>query len=416
MTSDLQQLLDELYSLQRLGIKTGLEHTVQLLEACGDPHQDLNMIHIAGTNGKGSTAAFIFNILRSSEYKVGLYTSPHLIRFNERIRVDGLPIPDAVIVEFMDKYSDDIKKIESTFFETTTAMAFWYFAQQDVDIAVIETGLGGRLDSTNVIDPLVSVITSISMDHQELLGDDIKTIAIEKAGIIKQNIPVICSDQKETVKQVLTSKAKEMNADISFVKPIHDHSIDINGMTFMNNGQEFHIPLLGEHQLVNACLALKVINNCFNEIDPISIRSGFNNTQWPGRLQLLFKEPPVFYDVAHNEQGIEKILNTLSTLCDHKPIGLFALKEDKELQNIAKKIKNAFHRLLTIDDNDQLLMNKNILSEKLNNYGIDSTPVDNINSFHSMLTSDTPGVIFGSHYIANAIFEEFHFSFDTGVI
>ncbi|HJL63883.1 MAG TPA: Mur ligase family protein, partial [Candidatus Marinimicrobia bacterium] len=176
-----------------MGIKTGLEHTHQLLDACNNPHKRLKFIHLAGTNGKGSTATFIDSILRTSGLKIGLYTSPHLLRFNERIRVNGIPISDEKIVEFMQVFSVDIHRIESTFFETTSAMAFWYFEQEKVDIAVIETGLGGRLDSTNVITPEMVVITPVSMDHRELLGNDLKTVAKEKAGTIKENILVISS-------------------------------------------------------------------------------------------------------------------------------------------------------------------------------------------------------------------------------
>jgi len=199
-------LLKTLFNLQRLGIKLGLEHTFRLLDFIGNPQDDLTMIHVAGTNGKGSTCAMIASILHASGKNVGLYTSPHLIRFNERIRVNGYPIPDKKIIKFMKKVDPAIQKIESTFFETTTAMAFDYFMEQKVDVAVIETGLGGRLDSTNVIEPEVTVISHISMDHMNILGKDIEKIANEKAGIIKRNVPLIISEQMPIVKNILLKK------------------------------------------------------------------------------------------------------------------------------------------------------------------------------------------------------------------
>lgn len=416
MTSDIQPLLNELYNLQRLGIKTGLEHTFDLLDSCNNPHQDLKLIHIAGTNGKGSTAAFIFSILRAAGLKVGLYTSPHLVRFNERIRINGIPITDDNIVQFMKNHFEDIRRIESTFFETTTAMAFWHFAQQQVEVAVIETGLGGRLDSTNVIEPIVSVITPIGLDHQELLGDSLEAIAKEKAGIIKKEIPVVSSQQKEIVRTILESKAGKMNSNISFVEPPQTFSINLDGMTYLSGNKDISIPLLGKHQLVNASLALSVIETCFNSISEKDIGAGFKNTQWPGRLQVLSKDPPVFYDVAHNEQGIDKMMNTLAKLYDQKPMGVFGLKEDKELANISKKIKDKIHSLYIMDDNDQLMMNKHDLSKQLNQYGILSAPIKHVSEIRSKISKDRPSVIFGSHYMAEAIFKEFHFSFDTGVI
>ena len=194
--------LNVLFSLQRREVKLGLDHTYYLLDYLQNPEKGLKMIHIAGTNGKGSTAAFISSILIQKGYRVGVFTSPHLIKFNERIRVNGNFITDLEILEFLNKAKSAIKRIQSTFFETTTAMALSYFKSKDVDFAVIETGLGGRLDSTNVIKPLVSVITSISLDHMDLLGETVEKIAYEKAGIIKKNTPLIIGPNKKSVADV----------------------------------------------------------------------------------------------------------------------------------------------------------------------------------------------------------------------
>ena len=189
MAFSIDTILEELYSLQRLGIKIGLEHTFQLLDQIGNPHKKLRLIHVAGTNGKGSTCSILTKILIDHGLKVGLYTSPHLIKFNERIQINNCQISDEYIATFFNENRTKINNIEATFFETTTAMAFNYFQDQAVDYAVIETGIGGRLDSTNVITPKVCGITSISLDHMEILGETIEKIAIEKAGMIKEKVP-----------------------------------------------------------------------------------------------------------------------------------------------------------------------------------------------------------------------------------
>ena len=287
MHSDFQQILKELYKLQRLGIKTGLEHTERLLDACGNPHRKLKFIHVAGTNGKGSSCAMIFSILREAGLNVGLYTSPHLIRFNERIRVNGVPISDAAIVKFMDLFFDDVKTIESTFFETTTAMALWYFNNQKVDYAVIETGLGGRLDSTNVINPEISVITKVSVDHREILGDDIKIIAHEKAGIIKKGIPVISCSQSESVQSVFKEKARFVGTEIQFVKEPDHCEVSLEGTTFTWCNKIFTTSLIGAHQAVNASLGVAAARLLIHHITRSLVNKGLKRTLWPGRFQVL---------------------------------------------------------------------------------------------------------------------------------
>ena len=416
MKSDFQTLLQALFKLQRLGIKTGLEHTFQLLDTCSNPHQRLKFIHLAGTNGKGSTAAFIDSILRSSGLKVGLYTSPHLVQFNERIRVNGVPICNEKIVEFMQLYSDDIKRIESTFFETTTAMAFWYFEQENIDIAVIETGLGGRLDSTNVIIPEISVITPIGMDHCDLLGNNLKSIAQEKAGIIKENISVISGYQEKIVKEVLVEKALEMQTQVKFIKPPKKSTVTVDGTYFLQEEVEYHLSLMGEHQAQNASVAIEAVKGIGFSVKEEAIKVGIEKASWPGRFQVLSRDPFVIYDVAHNAQGIKAALKTYTNIFGKKPIGLFALKKDKKLELIVSCLHNQFETLFVMDDKNGLLMRANKLSMKLNTHGIMATPLDDIKGFTSYLDNDQSGIIFGSHYIAEAVFKHFQFSFDSGVI
>ena len=215
------------------------------------------MIHVAGTNGKGSTCAHISSILSTVGYKVGLYSSPHLINFNERIRVNGYPISDKEIAVFMQNIEPVINQLQSTFFEVTTAMALHYFRQQRVDIAIIETGLGGRLDSTNVIVPSITVITHISMDHMDILGEDLENIASEKAGIIKKGKPLVIANQNPIVKKILIETAKEKNAPVVELGQISKVIPNINGTQFTYDNERFFTPLIGNHQALNGALAIE---------------------------------------------------------------------------------------------------------------------------------------------------------------
>ena len=195
-----------LLSIETRGIKLGLQRTLKLMAACGNPQSDLPSIQVAGTNGKGSVSAILANIFKTSNYKTGLFTSPHLVKVNERIRINGNTISDEDIDVFIKTFKKQIEKTEATFFETITAMAFWYFKKENVDIAILETGLGGRLDSVSVCEPLATVITPISLDHVEILGETLSEIAFEKAGILKYNIPCISAKQKNEAKEILVNE------------------------------------------------------------------------------------------------------------------------------------------------------------------------------------------------------------------
>ncbi|MFC1536063.1 bifunctional folylpolyglutamate synthase/dihydrofolate synthase, partial [Candidatus Neomarinimicrobiota bacterium] len=338
-SAEFNQLLEDLYALQRLGIKVGLEHTQKLLEVCGNPQDNFESIHIAGTNGKGSTAAMIASILIKAGYSVGLYTSPHLIRFNERIRVDGVPISDGSIVEFMSQYNSAINEIKSTFFEATTAMTFDYFNKKKVDIAIVETGLGGRLDSTNVIKPKITVITSITADHTEILGDDLETIAFEKGGIIKNGVPLILSSQSKEVKNVLLEIADRKNSNVTYCNQNGIKNVNINetGTEFNWGGVNYETCLIGEHQARNAVLAIEATKIFSNRINSEIIINGLKKVKWPARLQKMHETLPIYYDVAHNPHGIQVMLDSLFTIYHDKPIGLIALKADKEIELIVPK-------------------------------------------------------------------------------
>ncbi len=414
-STEFEYLLDYLYNLQRLGIKVGLSHTRELLGRCGNPQDHFQSIHIAGTNGKGSTCAMTAAILMEAGLKVGLYSSPHLIRFNERIRVNGQPISDGEIVSFVELHKKDIDNIESTFFETTTAMAFDHFRNHHVDVAIIETGLGGRLDSTNVIDPTLTAITSISMDHREILGDDILTIAKEKAGIIKTDTPVLISNQEKDVKTLLTKTAESQNAPIIEVSISDDIITDKSGTTFCINKDQFTIPLLGVHQAMNGAMAVSIVKAFDSDISSELIQKGLNKTQWPGRLQLMSGSAPIFYDVAHNPEGIAAVLDMLNTLFNQRPIGLFVMKGDKESDLIVSAIQDQFEALIISGGAQYGLFTGDALGSVMKENGLTGFKINN--SFSDALDDviklsqkeDRPALIFGSHYVAKEIFDKFGF-------
>ena len=419
MTFSINTILEELYSLQRLGIKVGLEHTVQLLNEIGNPHKKLRLVHVAGTNGKGSTCSILTKILIDHGLKVGLYTSPHLKEFNERIQVNDCQISDKYIATFFNENRVEINKIEATFFETTTAMAFNYFKDQVVDYAVIETGLGGRLDSTNVIIPKVCGITSISLDHTEILGDTIEKIAIEKAGIIKQGVPILTFEQEPSVLEVLREAADNRNSNLDVIT---DSEIDIiksyvGGTIFNYSDLEFELPLVGDHQVKNCVLAIKIAKKLLGSLfDSSKVKKSVKTIKWPGRLEKI-KNKNMYYDVAHNVEGIRAMVKTISKSYPNKKIiGLFSLKSDKNIKAICNVIKNNFKTIILCHDKNEYLLKNTVLEKILNENNIRCFSVSSVEKGVEALegySDDYVKIIFGSHYIAEEVYTAVGKYFDT---
>ena len=414
---DFDSRLDYLYNLKRLGIKVGLEHTIELLKRCGDPQLHFKSIHIAGTNGKGSTCAIVSSILMEAGLKVGLYTSPHLIRFNERIRINGTQIDDDHIVEFIDSYQSDIDEIKSTFFETTSAMAFKYFSDKKVDVAVVETGLGGRLDSTNILSPDLTVITPISLDHREILGEDILMIGKEKGGIIKKGVPLVLAPQKEKVRSLLLKLAGDSGSVVNEVDPPTQVVLTESGTEFVAKDLSFKSPMIGWHQAINNSVAIEAARLFMPGLKKETVDSGLQKVKWPGRLQQLCPEIPLYYDVAHNVHGLHAILETIRRIFKQKPIGLFVMKGDKEIDMVGAAIKNQFEQLFISGAPEWGLLSGSQLSKKLSDVGLKGFEV--MEPFEKALdritkiakTTNHPTLIFGSHYVAKAIFNKFGFLF-----
>ena len=337
-------LYERLPMFQRIGstaYKRDLKNTHLLCEALGHPEKKLKCIHIAGTNGKGSSSHMLASILQAAGYKTGLYTSPHLKSFTERMKVNGKNCDETFVVDFVDRIRQTIEEIEPSFFEVTTVMAFDYFAQQKVDIAVIEVGLGGRLDCTNVIQPEVSLITNISYDHQALLGDTLHKIAGEKAGIIKKNTPVVVSQSQAEVMAVFQSKARETNSDIVFAD--RDWKAVLNGVSLSITGPEsktiridnFPLPGLYQEKNVPGVMAcLEILRTTGWKIPESAITSGLSKvvetTGLKGRWQQIGSKPTTICDTGHNPDGIRQVMQQILQMKFNNLTIIFGLVNDKD--------------------------------------------------------------------------------------
>ncbi|MBI4685439.1 MAG: bifunctional folylpolyglutamate synthase/dihydrofolate synthase [Nitrospirae bacterium] len=360
--------IDYLYGLQKYGVKFGLDNIRKLLSLFNNPQNKFRSVHIAGTNGKGSTSAMVASILQAEGFKVGLFTSPHLVSFTERIKVNNEEIAESDVVTLTEEIRERIREgidrdFSPTFFEFVTAMGFLYFNKQGVEWAVVETGMGGRLDATNVLMPQISVITNISYDHKEFLGNTLSAIAGEKAGIIKDGVPIVCAMQEKEVEKVIRQKAEEKRSQLFiYGKDFYGllRSSGINGITFDYCDSELtnlFLPLAGKHQLVNACLAIKAAivaidrakeqkSKRAKEIFDIAalrhygttaLREGLANTRWPGRLELISGNPPVLIDGAHNPSAANILADSLKKIFlkrYKKMILILGIMADKEIEGI----------------------------------------------------------------------------------
>jgi len=314
MTID--EALEKIFSLHQFHVKLGLDQIKQLLKHLGNPEQKLKTIHVAGSNGKGSTASFIASILMESGMKVGLYTSPHFVKFNERIRINGEMIPDEYILNFLAGLKDYIDKYEPTFFEITTALAFKYFSESDLDVAVIEVGLGGRLDATNVLNPLASVITTISFEHTNILGKTLGEIAKEKAAIIKNGGKVFIGNLPSEAEKIVVKGAAEKSAELF---RLNNYLTKEKDYVILDCGFDRYViyqtPLPGYHQLLNASLAILTVGNLFPKIKAKKIFDGIKyvvrNSGVQGRFEIIKENPLIIFDAAHNTEGVEVFCKTL---------------------------------------------------------------------------------------------------------
>jgi len=375
---DYQETLAYLFGLQRFGIKLGLANITALLKHLGGPHVGLPAVHVAGSNGKGSTAAFLTSVLRQAGYRVGLYTSPHLVDFSERIQVNGVPIPTEKVVHFTEQIRDAVAKMTEdgelwktsatqllpkdfdrqkttiTFFEFTTGMAFLHFRQEKVDVAVLETGMGGRLDATNVIDPLLSLITSISLEHQQYLGKTLIQIAREKAGIIKPRKPLLTSASQPRVLSLFRQRCQELNSPF-YAWPLDFSAKEQNPQVMHYKGRshqwtELFLGLAGSHQVVNASLALAAVEVLMEAGFPVEerhLRKGLAEVKWPGRLELIGEHPRILLDGAHNSEATRILKKALHRgFPRHRLILVLGIMADKEIPKMMANLVPLADRLI----------------------------------------------------------------------
>lgn len=348
-------LFQKLASYQVLGGKAlnkSLDKTLELAELLYNPQSKFKSIHIAGTNGKGSSSAMLASIYQEAGYKIGLYTSPHLKSFTERIKINGQEVEEQFVIDFVEHIQEYIESSNPSFFEITTLMAFEYFALHKVDLAIIETGLGGKLDSTNILNPEACLITNIGLDHQSILGNTLKEIGQEKAGIIKHNTPIVISETQNEIKSVFTTIAQEQNAPIYF----GDESISIKNINakgtrrFTANEKTYELGLLGKYQLKNVSGVLTIIN-ILQELYPVSdknIQNGLanisQNVNLKGRWQIIQENPKIICDTGHNIDGIKEIVKQLESETYDKLHIVWGMVSDKDYKKIMQFLpKNALY-------------------------------------------------------------------------
>ncbi|OQC44402.1 MAG: Folylpolyglutamate synthase [Bacteroidetes bacterium ADurb.Bin028] len=422
-------MFNSLPMYQRVGAaayKANLDNTLAFDKITGSPHKKYKTIHIAGTNGKGSVSHSLASILQEAGYKTGLYTSPHLTDYRERIRVNGKKIEESFITEFINSHKNFIKNVKPSFFEMSVALAFKYFELQQVEVAVIEVGMGGRLDSTNIILPELSVITNIGLDHTQFLGNSLAEIAGEKAGIIKQNIPVVIGERQKETEEVFLKKAKEKNSKISFASDNYACKILNSNLKYSNFEVEkktsdksytLNFNLSGKYQEKNLATILETVDNLRNQgfcISDENVKQGLENliknTGFHGRWETLSTEPLTICDTGHNKDGLSYTIEQLLSLEFKKLRFVLGFVNDKNVDEVLKLFpKNAEYYFCKAQIPRAL--DEKILLEKANLVSINGKSFENVSSAYHAAKKDADknDVIFigGSTFVVADLLQEF---------
>ncbi len=420
----LHYLYNKLPLYSNIGIKAykaDLKNTLVLSNYLGNPQYKFKTVHIAGTNGKGSTSHMLAAIFQQSNYKTGLYTSPHLKDFRERIKMNGDMVPQAFVIDFVEKIKGFSEEISPSFFELTFVMAIDYFAQQNVDIAIIETGLGGRLDSTNVITPEVSVITNIGFDHMDILGDTLEKIAIEKAGIIKPGIPVVIGETTLETKNVFCKKANEQNAPILFAEDVYkinstksvDEVLQIEIVNRRNKvTSKYNLDLAGFYQaknLLTVLTATDVLRNMFTLSDE-NITQALANVKrlsgLRGRWEIIHRKPLVVLDVAHNADGIQQLTYQIKNTPHKKLHVVFGMVKDKEIEKVLQLLPRHATYYFTKAQIPRALP-ENELLERAQKYHLQGSSFNDVNSaLKTAMSNASPDdmiIICGSVFVVGEV-------------
>ncbi|HIS78913.1 MAG TPA: bifunctional folylpolyglutamate synthase/dihydrofolate synthase [Candidatus Caccousia stercoris] len=363
-----------------------------LLARLGNPQKELKCVHVAGTNGKGSTCALLASILQRAGYRTGLYTSPHLTDFSERIRIDGEEIPHDEVIRLAQRVLTEAEDCRAegfplTEFELITAMAFLWFREQNCAVCVLETGLGGRCDATNVIEsPLLTVLTSISLDHTKILGDTIEQIAFEKSGILKPGVPCVCyPDLPRAAEGVIRTTAQVQSARL-VVAPLKDLTFvdaSLRGTRLLTErSMPLTLPLLGEHQMKNAAVVLACVKELRAlgwEIPDSAVQEGFENVSFPARMEVLSETPPVLLDGAHNPEGTAALAKAVKKYVTKKRmIGVCGMMEDKNVREAVRKLDGVMEKVYTVAPDSPRAMSAQALATEWERRRIDAEPVSSV--------------------------------------
>ncbi len=405
------EAIEFIHSVSNYFCKPGLDRIKGLCEFLGNPQDDLKFIHVAGTNGKGSFCAMLSSILSKTGLKVGRYTSPFILEFNERIAVNNTPISNNDLIRIVEKikaYCDSLED-KPTEFEIITAIGFYYFKEQHCDVILLECGLGGRFDATNIItSPLLSVITGIDFDHQNFLGDTVEEIAFEKAGIIKKGIPVLWCGDNQKAKAVIESTAKEMAAPFYTVKRKSViKKTDISGTVFDYDNLEISLPLLGAYQVTNAENVLSAITLLDFNISDNDIKEGIKAVKWPARMEVLSKEPLIIFDGAHNPQGINACVESVKMYFGTKKVNVLSgVMADKDYTFMAGKIAEIALEVYTVTPSNPRALSAEKYATVFKSAGINATAYNDIKSaLDHAKSNNEPLVIMGSLYLYGDIFK-----------
>ena len=398
--------IEWLYGLTVHGVKLGLRNITELLHRLGDPQTSFKTIHVAGSDGKGSTCAMLHSILKASGIKAGLYTSPHIIDFNERISVAGRQISDRDIARYAKMVRDEIEDMrrngmQCTFFEATTAMAFLYFRDRKVEYAVIEVGMGGRFDATNVITPEVCIITNISMEHMEYLGDTIEEIAYQKAGIIKENVPVVTVNGG-TVLEVIRDVAYGFGSDIIMPEEPRLISQDESGIRMEYGGTEYLLGIPGDFQIQNASMVLEAVK-CLSSWDRISgkVAKGLASVKWPCRMQKV-DGLPLIIDVSHTNEGSKATFRNIGNIYG-KVTAVFGVLSDKDIGGIARNLSTVASKVIVTNPVTERAADIETVRKEISRYVIDVEVVPDISDAIDRAMSvrgDENVLVTGSFYMA----------------
>jgi len=422
---DIKSNLSYLYGLNRLGIKTSLDNIKALGRELGNPQNSYPIVHIAGTNGKGMTAAMLHNILHQAGYRSGLYTSPHLQRFGERIRVGQNILTDLQAGEYIEELRPLFERVQSTFFESTTVIAFWHFKRARADIAIIEVGLGGSWDATNIVNPIISIFTPISLDHIDRLGNEVGQIAADKAGIIKPGADVVSALQEKAALTEIRKKSDETNCPFHYapqefpilagkVNPFDSNVTVLSGRNYEFKGN-WRIPAAGKHQWINLQTVLSAVtalqNRGFNL--PLNlVKKGVETVQWAGRLQVLQKAPLVYFDVAHNPAAAKVIREFfLEVFPACKPRILMGIVNDKDIAGVIAELSLIAADFTFVELPTHRSAEGELLALDARLKGSAARVIKNPSEALRIVMQETPSdkiiLIIGSHYWGEAVFDFF---------